>query len=452
MTLPTIKVRYESGHEVAVAGANRLSAAVQDVQRRSAAGATASGRLSGALQSLGNVSGQTRSRIQQASFQIQDLAVQLQSGTRASVALSQQLPQLAGAFGAVGAAIGVGVALGIPALSLAMQNLTDDSSDLEDAIEAAGEAAAEAADRLGLLESGLRSLDEYRLSREVEAVSRRILEIEQQLAEAEERKGRGRNDLSRALRGQLEIQYALRDTAQEQLDALISANDQLAQMQSEPVLGGRGGDPRQFEDDPYWEAQRFPDAQNVKVKRPRIAGRKKKIEEELSEEQKRLKEHMDILAGLTEDGLGNQLNAWSNYFDHLGQSAGRSGRDLVKAAKVTGSALALIDAWQAHNATLRDPMLPWWMRIPAALQVAAAGFGAVDAISGVSGGGGGGGGSAAGGAAAAQAAQNYNFTINQNVQGDFFTAEQFTSASRGLVDVVVAEVNRRGGNFNAVFT
>lgn len=63
---------------------------------------------------LGGVTRQTRARIQQTSFQFQDIAVQIQAGTDASIIASQQLPQLAGAYGAVGAAIGAVLAVGIP--------------------------------------------------------------------------------------------------------------------------------------------------------------------------------------------------------------------------------------------------------------------------------------------------------------------------------------------------
>lgn len=52
-----------------------------------------------------------RPQIQNASFQFQDIITQMQMGTRASVVFGQQLPQLAGGFGAIGAAAGVGLSL-----------------------------------------------------------------------------------------------------------------------------------------------------------------------------------------------------------------------------------------------------------------------------------------------------------------------------------------------------
>ena len=91
--------------------------------------------MSKSMGQLGNISGQTRARIQNTSFQLQDIAVQLQSGTSLTTTLSQQLPQLAGGFGAVGAVIGVLAAVGIPALSFAMGGLMNKSKSAKDSME-----------------------------------------------------------------------------------------------------------------------------------------------------------------------------------------------------------------------------------------------------------------------------------------------------------------------------
>ena len=50
--------------------------------------------------------GGLRGNIQNLSFQVQDFAVQVANGTAASTALGQQLPQLLGGFGALGAVMG----------------------------------------------------------------------------------------------------------------------------------------------------------------------------------------------------------------------------------------------------------------------------------------------------------------------------------------------------------
>lgn len=92
-------------------------------------------KFSGSLGLLNGVSGQTRAQIQNTSFQLQDIAVQLEMGTAASRVFAQQLPQLAGGFGPVGAAVGVLAGVGIPALAFALQGLGNESEDTEDALD-----------------------------------------------------------------------------------------------------------------------------------------------------------------------------------------------------------------------------------------------------------------------------------------------------------------------------
>lgn len=85
-----------------------------------------------------------RGQIQNAAFQIGDFAVQVGGGTRASTALAQQLPQLLGGFGAIGAVLGAGFAIGIPLLTAAFSDN--------------GAAATSLADNLTELENSLASL------------------------------------------------------------------------------------------------------------------------------------------------------------------------------------------------------------------------------------------------------------------------------------------------------
>lgn len=56
--------------------------------------------------------------IQNVSYQIADFAVQVQAGQAASLALAQQLPQLLGGFGAIGAVMGAVVAVGAPLIKM----------------------------------------------------------------------------------------------------------------------------------------------------------------------------------------------------------------------------------------------------------------------------------------------------------------------------------------------
>lgn len=102
--------------------------------------------FTGGLSKLGNVSGQTRAKIQNTSFQLQDIAVQLQGGTKASTALAQQLPQLLGGFGALGAVAGVLAGIGIPALAFAFSSLKGEVVDTEEALDNFSSSVQAAAD------------------------------------------------------------------------------------------------------------------------------------------------------------------------------------------------------------------------------------------------------------------------------------------------------------------
>jgi hypothetical protein len=77
---------------------------------------------------------------QNVGYQVQDLAVQISSGTSAFRALAQQAPQLLSGFGPVGITLGTVAAVALP-LAGAMFNLGD-------ATQTAGEKADEAADKL----------------------------------------------------------------------------------------------------------------------------------------------------------------------------------------------------------------------------------------------------------------------------------------------------------------
>ncbi len=78
--------------------------------------------------SISRLSGQQRFLITNTSNQIGDLAVQLSSGTSAARAFGQQLPQLLGALGPLGAILGTVAAIGIP-VGAALFSMAGSSED-----------------------------------------------------------------------------------------------------------------------------------------------------------------------------------------------------------------------------------------------------------------------------------------------------------------------------------
>jgi hypothetical protein len=94
---------------------------------------------------LGDAMQRARPQIQNAAFQIGDFATQVAGGTRASTALAQQLPQLLGGFGAIGAVLGAAAAVGIPLFAAGLSSMGDQVADTDKA-----------------LDEFVKSLDEYR--------------------------------------------------------------------------------------------------------------------------------------------------------------------------------------------------------------------------------------------------------------------------------------------------
>lgn len=78
---------------------------------------------------------QGQQNIRNVAFQVQDLAVQIAGGTSAFVALGQQLPQLLGGFGVMGAVVGALAAVSIPLLRAGLQAAGVDMRDLNERID-----------------------------------------------------------------------------------------------------------------------------------------------------------------------------------------------------------------------------------------------------------------------------------------------------------------------------
>lgn len=95
----------------------------------------ATGGIAGAFNRLGGVmKGRVGWQVQQTALQFGDLAVQIGSGTSAARALSQQLPQMLGAFGAFGALAGTAAAVLLPLASAMLEN-SEEAATLDDAMQ-----------------------------------------------------------------------------------------------------------------------------------------------------------------------------------------------------------------------------------------------------------------------------------------------------------------------------
>ena len=90
--------------------------------------------LAGAMRGVGDAFKNNKSALQNASFQISDLIVQMEMGVPASRALGQQLPQLLGGFGVLGAVTGVAVGA-LLALAPSLFGAAEETAALDAAIQ-----------------------------------------------------------------------------------------------------------------------------------------------------------------------------------------------------------------------------------------------------------------------------------------------------------------------------
>lgn len=131
-------------------------------------------------------------------------------------------------------------------------------------------------------------------------------------------------------------------------------------------------------------------------------------------------EHLQRLAGMRDQSNNYALEGASAFFGALATVAAAGGDKFLRVARVAAAAEGLINSYVAYTAVLRDPLLPWFARIPAAASVLAAGLGMVSAIKG-------GGGSSVGASAGVSASQ---VTRAQPVQAARPAAEPAQTATR----------------------
>lgn len=98
---------------------------------------SAASRSGARLSALGRGMRAMRGQTQAVSFQLQDIIVQMAAGTSWTVALGQNVPQLASAFGKLGAVIGLAAAVAFPAIAISMKLFTKNSKAVSDELEKA---------------------------------------------------------------------------------------------------------------------------------------------------------------------------------------------------------------------------------------------------------------------------------------------------------------------------
>lgn len=136
--------RLSKAYDPAYRAAKQYEAEVKQLDRALSIGAVTQGQYSDRLQiaaermrqatsTVERTSGRMGGAIQNTAYQIGDFAVQVGAGTSATQALAQQLPQLLGGFGVLGAVLGASAAIILP-LTRAIMESGDASKSFEDAI------------------------------------------------------------------------------------------------------------------------------------------------------------------------------------------------------------------------------------------------------------------------------------------------------------------------------
>ena len=169
-----------------------------------------------------------------------------------------------------------------------------------------------------------------------------------------------------------------------------------------------------------------------------------KLDEELTAQEQRIKEHFDRIKALSEGGLSDKLGAWGNYFSNLVSLTGSSNKKLLGLARAFSAAQALVNSYLAYTEVLKDPTLPWFARAAAAGSVLAAGIGAVNSIRSVTAGGGSGGGAAVSsgassgsGVTSGQAASAVSNQVAISLTGgDMFSRDQVIQLINSINDAV----------------
>ena len=115
--------------------------------------------------------------IQNAAFQAQDIAVQLQMGTAASVVMGQQLPQLMGGFGMLGAVMGAVLAVGIPIASMLMDT-GDAAGTLDERLQKLDASLQGVSDKLKILRNQDLELTFGSMTGDIREMTGALLELE----------------------------------------------------------------------------------------------------------------------------------------------------------------------------------------------------------------------------------------------------------------------------------
>lgn len=189
------------------------------IDRMAAQGGRSTQRLGGAVRGMGTAMQSSRGQIQNAAFQLGDFATQVGAGTSASIALGQQLPQLLGGFGALGAVLGAVVAVGVP-LAASFLSQAENAGVYEKRLKELRDTTQDLRDELALLMGGFDNLGQLEVSREITRLESERAAIVERMESAYGRNLRALELQRDAIDRQIAAQQALLDDYQDAKDSL----------------------------------------------------------------------------------------------------------------------------------------------------------------------------------------------------------------------------------------
>ncbi len=156
-------------------------------------------------------------------------------------------------------------------------------------------------------------------------------------------------------------------------------------------------------------------------------------------------QYQERLRDLRSGYEGTALQQASTFFGEMADAMQGGNEKMLRIARTFGAAQSLINSYIAYTEVLKDPLLPWFARIPAAAGVLAAGMNMVNAIKG-----GGKGGAAASASKATTTAMQQASPVNVSIQGinpaSLYTGQQMID----LTTAVQKELKNRGVLFSYV--
>jgi ABC-type transporter Mla subunit MlaD len=172
--------QFQNAAKGAAGSADKLEDQLKGLASAQGKVTTAGGPISGAMGRVGSAFKNNASSIQNASFQLSDFIVQMQGGADASRVLGQQLPQLLGGFGALGAIAGVAIGA-LLSFAPALFDTADAAEDLKEKMDA----LEDAMQRLNAAQKGQSLQDLAAQYGAQAAAAQELLAIQRQIAQIE---------------------------------------------------------------------------------------------------------------------------------------------------------------------------------------------------------------------------------------------------------------------------